>query len=287
MKTRPGGGLLLVLLLTLGSSIAPASWLGWTADVADVVRAPIMPVSRVGTSLASWLRPPRDLEGRPVDEAEIDQLRRDRDRFEQLWQAQRVRADGFARQLRQLEGLPEAALRSPRPPLVVEADITGRDPSDPRSPIELRMPRDGGERLAVGDVAVWNGQRVLGRLSHVSPVRLMVLPLSNPESGPIEVVPADASAGTYLPRMLLRQEGRGLLVADIDRRVVLEPGARLVLADHRWPAWSQGLEIAVVIGIESLDEAPLRQRIIARPAVDAPAVSRVSVLSASKEDEGP
>ena len=287
MKTRPGGGLLLVLLLTIGSSIAPASWLGWTADVADVVRAPIMPVSRFGTSLASWLRPPRDLEGRPVDEAEIDQLRRDRDRFEQLWQAQRVRADGFARQLRQLEGLPEAALRSPHPPLVVEADITGRDPSDVRSPIELRMPRDGGERLAVGDVAVWNGQRVLGRISHVSPVRLMVLPLSNPESGPIEVVPADASAGTYLPRMLLRQEGRGLLAADIDRRVVLEPGTRLVLADHRWPAWAQGLEVAVVVGIEALDDAPLRQRIIARPAVDAPAVSRVSILSASELDEAP
>jgi len=287
MKTRPGGGLLLVLLLTIGSSIAPASWLGWTADVADVVRAPIMPVSRFGTSLASWLRPPRDLEGRPVDEAEIDQLRQDRDRFEQLWQAQRVRADGFARQLRQLQGLPEAALRSPYPPLVVEADITGRDPSDARSPIELRMPRDGGERLAVGDVAVWNGQRVLGRLSHVSPMRLMVLPLSNPESGPIEVVPADASAGTYLPRMLLRQEGRGLLAADIDRRVVLEPGTRLVLADHRWPLWAQGLEVAVVVGIEALDDAPLRQRIIARPAVDAPAVSRVSVLSASEQDEAP
>jgi hypothetical protein len=246
-----------------------------------------MPVSRFGTSLASWLRPPRDLEGRPVDEAEIDQLRQDRDRFEQLWQAQRVRADGFARQLRQLQGLPEAALRSPYPPLVVEADITGRDPSDARSPIELRMPRDGGERLAVGDVAVWNGQRVLGRLSHVSPMRLMVLPLSNPESGPIEVVPADASAGTYLPRMLLRQEGRGLLAADIDRRVVLEPGTRLVLADHRWPLWAQGLEVAVVVGIEALDDAPLRQRIIARPAVDAPAVSRVSVLSASEQDEAP
>lgn len=287
MKTRPGGGLLLVLLLTIGSSIAPASWLGWTADVADVVRAPIMPVSRFGTSLASWLRPPRDLEGRPVNEAEIDQLRRDRDRFEQLWQSQRVRADGFARQLRQLEGLPDAALRSPHPPLVVEADITGRDPSDPRSPIELRMPRDGGERLAVGDVAVWNGQQVLGRLSHVSPVRLMVLPLSNPESGPIEVVPAHTSAGTYMPRMLLRQEGRGLLVADIDRRVVLEPGARLVLADHRWPAWAQGLGIAIVVDIEALDEAPLRQRIIARPAVDAPAVSRVSLLSASKQGEVP
>jgi hypothetical protein len=87
--------------------------------------------------------------------------------------------------------------------------------------------------------------------------------------------------------MLLRQEGRGLLVADIDRRVVLEPGARLVLADHRWPAWAQGLGIAIVVGIEALDEAPLRQRIIARPAVDAPAVSRVSLLSASKQGEVP
>jgi hypothetical protein len=87
--------------------------------------------------------------------------------------------------------------------------------------------------------------------------------------------------------MLLRQEGRGLLAADIDRRVVLEPGTRLVLADHRWPAWAQGLEVAVVVGIEALDDAPIRQRIISRPAVDAPAVSRVSVLSASEQDEAP
>jgi hypothetical protein len=283
MKSRPGGGLLLVVVLTLGSSVAPASWLGWTADVADVVRAPIMPVSRFGTSIASWLRPPRDLEGRPVNEVEIDQLRQDRNRFEQLWQAQRVRADDFARQLRQLEGLPADALRSAHPPLVIAADITGRDPSDPRSPIELRMPRDGGDRLAVGDVAVWGGHYVLGRLSHVSPMRLMVLPLSNPESGPIEVVPATVQDTTSLPRMLLRQEGRGLLAADIDRRVVIEPGMRLVLADHRWPAWAQGMDVAVVVRIESLDEAPLRQRIIARPAVDAPAVSRVVVLSANGE----
>ncbi|MDP7028750.1 MAG: hypothetical protein QF733_00845 [Phycisphaerales bacterium] len=282
MTGRAGGGFLLVLALTVGSSVAPASWISWTGDVADVVRAPIMPISRIGVSVASWLRPPRDVTGRPVDEMEIDQLRRDRDRFEQMWQAQRVRADDLARRLRQLEGLPEDALRSPHRPLVVEAEVTGRSPADPRSPIELRMPREGGERLEVGDIAVWNGHRVLGRLSHVAPLRLMVLPISNPESGPIEVVSASAS-GERLPRMLLRQEGRGMLVADVDKRFALEPGTRLLLADARWPAWAYGMEVAVVESIHPLDEAPLRQRVTARPAVDGPAVARVVVLSADPE----
>ncbi len=281
MIGRAGGGFLLILALTIGSSVAPAPWIAWTGDVADVVRAPIMPISRVGVSVASWLRPPRDVTGRPLAEVEIDRLRKDRDRFEQLWQAQRVRADDLARRLRQLENLPESALRSPHSPLVVEADVTGRGPADPRSPIELRMPRDGGTRLEVGDIAVWNGHRILGRLSHVSPLRLMVLPISNPESGPIEVVPASAQ-GDRLPRMLLRQEGQGMLVADVDRRLNLEPGTRLLLADHRWPAWAFGMEVAVVEASHRLDDAPLRQRVVARPAVDGPAVARVVVLSAEE-----
>ncbi len=283
MKRATGGGFLLVVLLTASAAVAPVSWLGWTRDVADVVRAPIMPVSRAGTAIASWLRPPRDEGGRPVKEAEIDQLRRDRDRFEQLWEAQRVRADDMARRLRQLEGLPEDAYRSPHPPLVVDADVTGRDPSDPRSPIELRAPQRGADRLAVGDIAIWNGQQLVGRLSHVSPVRLLVLPLSNPESGPIEVMLAGEGTGAPPRRLLLRQHGAGVLTADIDRRTPIKPGVRLLLADSRWPAWSHGLEVAVVERLEAIDAAPLRQRLVARPAVDVPAVSQVSILTAVEE----
>ncbi|MDP7070153.1 MAG: hypothetical protein QF561_02265 [Phycisphaerales bacterium] len=284
MRRGTGGGFLLVVGLTTALAVAPASWLGWTRDVADVVRAPIMPVSRAGTAIASWLRPPRDAVGRPVQEEEIDQLRRDRDRFEQLWEAQRVRADAMARRLRQLEGLPADAYRSPHPPLVVDADVTGRDPSDPRSPIELRAPERGGDRLAVGDIAIWNGQQLLGRLSHVSPVRLLVLPLSNPESGPIEVVLAGDTEDAPVQRLLLRQHRTGVLTADVDRRTPIEPGARLLLADSRWPAWSHGMEVAVVERLEAIDAAPLRQRLVARPSVDVPAVSHVSILTAVQED---
>jgi hypothetical protein len=287
MKSQRGGGFLLVVLLTMGAAMAPTPWLGWTADVADVVRAPIMPLSRLGTSIASWLRPPRDVSGRPVGEAEIEQLREDRNRFEQLWQAQRVRADDLAHRLRQLEGLPEAAYRSPHRPIVVDAKVTGRDPRDPRSPIEMRTPRVGGDRLHVGDIVVWGGHRLLGRISHVSGVRLIVLPLSNPESGPIEVALAGGDATADLHRLLLRQSGSGHLVADIDRRIPVEPGATLVLADARWPAWAMGLEVATVERVETIDAAPLRKRLIARPAVDAPAVSQVAILSGRNEAATP
>jgi len=285
MSRRVGGSWILVVLATIASSVAPADWLLWTKDLADVVRAPVMPVSRLGTSIASWLRPPLDLEGRPVSEQEIGQLREDRDRFEYLWQSQRLRADDLARRLRQLQGLPDSVYRGAHPPLVADALITGRDPSDPRSPIELRVPDEGADRIQIGDIVVWNGSGLIGRLSHVSSVRLVVLPLSNPEAGPLEVALADNAEGDRLIyRMLLRQQDDGSLSADIDRRVPVEAGDRLVLADSRWPAWSQGLDVAVIQDVTTIDEAPLRHRLIARPAVDAPSVARVAILSAAESD---
>jgi hypothetical protein len=286
-KSQLGGGFGFVVVVVVAVSLAPASWIGWTGDVADVVRAPIMPLSRAGTSIASWLRPPRDITGRPVGEAEIEQLRQDRNRFEQLWQAQRVRADDLAQRLRHLEGLPETAYRSPHRPKVVDASVTGRDPRDARSPIELRMPQEGAEQLQVGDIAVWGGHQLLGRISHVSPVRLIVLPLSNPEAGPIEVAVGGAVEQGNLPRMVLRQTSGGKLTADIDRRVAITPGMTLVLADSRWPAWSHGLEVGLVERVETIDEAPLRQRVVVRPVVDAPAVSKVAILSGSTSDDAP
>ena len=116
---------------------------------------------------------------------------------------------------------------------------------------------------------------------------MMVLPLSNPEAGPIEVAMGGTRSGDAVPRMLLRQSASGHLIADIDRRIPVEPGATLVLADARWPAWAHGLEVATVERVESIDEAPLRQRLLARPAVDAPAVSQVAILSgAQARDSG-
>ncbi len=280
MRTRTGPAFLLVLLLTASAACAPANWLGWVDDLADVVRAPVMPLSRAGTSLASWLRPPRDPSGRPVADAELGQLRDDRDRFEQLWQQQRLRADELAGQLRQLQLLPDTALLGSNLPLVLATEVTGRDPRDARSPIELRVPREGINRLAVGDVVVWDGHVVVGRLADVSSVRAIVLPVANAETLPIEVAVAAGNVqGGDVIRLLLRQQGDGTLTADVDRRRDVHPGQRLVLADSRWPSWAHGLDIAVVQGLEDIDEAPLRQRVVARAAADAPAVSRVTVLS--------
>ncbi|MBT5583113.1 MAG: hypothetical protein HOJ54_03810 [Phycisphaerae bacterium] len=61
----------------------------------------------------------------------------------------------------------------------------------------------------------------------------------------------------------------------------------LVLADARWPAWSHGLEVGLVERVEAIDEAPLRQRVVARPVVDAPAVSQVAILSGSTAEDAP
>lgn len=285
MTHRSVPGFSLILLLTVLAVCAPAHWLTWVDDAADVVRAPIMPLSRAGTALASWLRPPKDPSGRPVEDAELGQLRADRDRYEQLWQQQRLRADALADQLRALQALPSSALRGVNTPLVVATEVTGRDPRDARSPIELRVPREGLERLAVGDVVVWDGHIVVGRLADVSAVRAIVLPIANGETPPIEVAVAADADDPQQPvfRMLLRQQRDGTFSADIDRRRSVLPGQRLILADPRWPAWAQGMDIAVVDHLADIDDAPLRRRVVARTAADAPAISLVTILSA---DEG-
>jgi hypothetical protein len=44
------------------------------------------------------------------------------------------------------------------------------------------------------------------------------------------------------------------------------------------------MEVAVVERLEAIDAAPLRQRLVARPSVDVPAVSHVSILTAVQGD---
>ncbi len=267
------------------AALLPPAATRWTADVADVLRVGQMPFARIGVALNAWLRPWRDAQGVPIDPATLEAVRRERDQLEQLFRQERIRADELAARVRLLESLPDSALRAPVPPTTLSRAVTGRAVRDATARIELQPPELDGVRVQDGDVVIASDRRLVGRLEQANDLRLLVRPVAHPDTGPIEVALVRGARELHRPltRLLLQQDGRGWLIAYVDRRVDLQPGDRLMLTDPGWPGRVQGLAVAVITALEPIDEAPLRQRVIAEPAAPPQSVVQVAVVTAAEE----
>jgi hypothetical protein len=277
-----------VLAATVLASVLPTTWLHWTRDLSDVIRLPITPVAHAGNRLAGWLRPVDSGDG--MNEADLrvhlEVLEQDRDRFQRLYRAQRLRSQELAAQLRLLQDLPEGLLRAARPPVILPTDVTARDPGDVVSMVEVKLTPDIEDRVVVGDVATWLNERLVGRVAHRSSFRVTILPLTHPDTGPIQGVVLDAAqeaTGAPPARVLLKPLGDGLLAAEVDHRLGTSIGADVVLADPTWPIWAQALHVGSVISVEQIDEAPLRDLIIVQPAVQLHELPHVVLLARDEE----
>lgn len=271
------------MLGTALCSVLPPSASTWAADVADVLRVPQMPFARLGVMLDDWLRPHVDQFGQQVDQQTLETLRRERDTLELLFRQERIRADELASRVRLLESLPDSALRAAIPPTTMTRAVTGRATRDATARIELQPPDSGAHRVRPGDVVVVANRLLVGRLERTGSLRLLVRPVAHPDTGPVEVAIQRAveTVGTPLERVLLQQDGLGGFFADVDRRVDVKIGDRLMLTDPGWPHRVQGLIVADVIALEPIDEAPLRQRVRAVPAAPPQSVVQVAVVSAA------
>lgn len=277
-----------VLVLTGLVALLPTAWLHWTRDLSDVLRLPITPVAHMGNQLAGMLRPVASNDG--MNEADLREqlqlLEVDRDRYQRLFRAQRLRSQELASQLRLLQDLPEALVRSPRPPIILATDVTARDPGDVVSAVEVQISPEIDQRVVVGDVATWLNERLVGRVAHRSRFRVTILPLTHPDTGVIQAVvldPARESTGAPPARVLLKPLGDGQFAAEIDHRLGTTPGSDVVLADPTWPTWAQALHVGRVESVRQLDEAPLRDLLIIRPGVQLHELPHVVLLA--RDDE--
>ncbi|MBG84078.1 MAG: hypothetical protein CMJ40_05970, partial [Phycisphaerae bacterium] len=90
MRIRSRHVLTVVLGLTLLVAVLPTRWLGWTSDMADIVRIPIMPVAGVGSRLAGAMRPV-NIDGNVIgDVADLRELESQRSRIERLLLAEQL-----------------------------------------------------------------------------------------------------------------------------------------------------------------------------------------------------
>ncbi len=268
--------------MTIFLSLVPASWLGWTSDLAALVRIPVTPISHIGIMFTSWVRPSLEPSDLPSDEKERNELAiAERDHYRQMYHAQMLRATELADQLRELQSLPETALRNPQPPVIIQVDVTGNRPSDVSGIIELKLIREASSRIRVGDIAIV-GRDIVGRISSVGMTRIGLMTKTNKEMRLTRaaIVPAHPSntRSPLLAEVILQSNGEAQMIAEVVATSGVKKGDLVQLDDSSWPLIGAGLTIGVVEDVMPLDEAPLRQRVIIVPRRIARNVSRVVVL---------
>lgn len=273
----------IVIGMTVVLSMLPASWLGWTADLADLVRIPVTPVSHIGMMFTNWIRPSVEPSDLPSDERERNELAiAERDHYRQLYHAQMLRANDLADQLRTWQELPDFEYRNPTPPLILPIDLTGIRSSDLAGIVELKLVRGASSRILVGDIAIV-GRDIVGRISRVGLTRIELRPSSHKETGLIRaaVVTAhpDGEAGqTVLDEVLLESNDTGDFLAEALASSGIHVGDLVVLSDTTWPNLGIGLILGSVVDVQQLDQAPLRQLLTIAPRRRVRDVPRVVVL---------
>tara|TARA_B100000959_G_scaffold271033_1_gene318712 strand:+ start:2591 stop:3403 length:813 start_codon:yes stop_codon:yes gene_type:complete len=261
----------------------PANWLWWTRDLSDLSRIPVTPVSHIGMMMSGWIRPaaaPSDL---PSDtESRTELAESERDHYRQLYHAQMLRSTELADQLRELQLLPDSALRNPNPPVMLPIDITGIQPSDTTAIIELKLSSEYVDRIAEGDIAIV-GRDIVGRVIRVGLTRIEVQPSIHSDVGHIRVVIVPAHPGKEYgsplrAEALVRSDGAGGLHTDVPADSGVVTGDLVVLDDPSWPAVGLGLVLGVVTESGPMDAAPLRHWVSIVPRRQARDLVRLVVL---------
>ena len=272
--------------LTIAVSLLPASWLGWTKDISDLVRVPVTPLSHVGIVLTGWMRPAAEPSDLPTDQDERNALAiAEREHYRQLYHAQLLRSTELADILRELQQLPDSALRNPLPPVSVSIDITGINPHDPSAPVELKLARGVSERIKEGDLAIV-GRDVVGRVTDVGLTRVSLLPTTHLSHGHVRttIVPAHPQSGRspILATVLAYADGKPFLYAECASSLDVRIGDLVVIDDSNWSEHAKGLIVGKVAAISPIDEAPLRSSLKIVPRRKTRDVARVIVLGSAE-----
>jgi hypothetical protein len=105
------------------------------------------------------------------------------------------------------------------------------------------------------------------------------------------ILPADDPAAELAdaPRLQLVADGRGTLVGDLDRNLVVQADDVVRLSDPAWPDSAQGMMLGRVMSVEPKDLQPLLNQITVRPRFHPQRVASVTLkierLAAGEEGQ--
>ena len=265
----------------------PANWLGWTRDLSDLVRIPVTPISHVGMMLTGWIRPSIEPADLPTDiKDRTDLAVAERDHYRQLYHAQMLRSTELADQLRELQALPESALRNPQPPVALTINVTGNRPSHTTAIIEVKLSSEFSDRIQEGDIAIV-GRDIIGRVIRIGMTRIEVQPSTHADVGFIRaaIVPAHPGKEHGPPlraEVLIRGDQSGGLYAEVSAKIGVVVGDLVILDDPSWPVVGSGLVLGVVTSTSPMDAAPLRHAVRIAPRRQIRDLSRVVILGSGE-----
>lgn len=264
------------IFITLALSFTPERYLGWTSDFAEIIRVPTRPFSHLGIILGNWLRPPKYFDSDVPEEAKeyVDHLKLERDKFMQLYAAEQMEVASLRQTLEQLQRVP---FETRRPLRLLGASITAHSPTDRYGPVQLNR----GSRAGVspGDIALYNGVYLVGRVSDVSPFGSTLVPLTNVATGLmlVKITPPDTRDISELSIVQLQPIGDGTFSADVESGLDIQDGYEAILSDRTWPDAARSMVIGTVISIDPIDDQPLRNRIVIQTRFHVSELSRVTL----------
>ncbi len=274
----------LALLVTILLALAPRSLLGWTSDFAEIVRVPMRPFSHVGVRLGYWVRPP-DLEFIDVPEEArelVDHLLREVDSYKQLYAAEQMEVASLRHTLEQIQRVPpESRLRV----RLLGASITARTPADGFAPVQLN--RGSAYDVSIGTIALYEGVHLVGRISDLSSMGSTLLPLVHQNIGLMRAriaIPGLTEIEKF-PQVMLEAPGDGTFLTMVDEIEAIQIGDEVILDDPTWPAAARGMTIGFLTSIDSIDDQPLRKRVIITPRFQLYQLSRVTLKLELEETE--
>ena len=268
--------LIITSLVVLVLAFLPTRWLiPWTGDLGAIIALPLTPLGHAAGSALALVRP-ADEEPLP-DPDEVNRIIDERDAYRGRWHAARLQVEKLENELAQLQGARERGIGTdwtPRNAVVVRHQLGGGG-----GPLRLNL----GLRQGVteGTVAVVNGDRLVGRVAgDVAQLSSLLVPIGsiNTDSRHDFQARILPSGGEELGaddgvRIHLHSNGDGQLVGMIERepraRTTVRPGDEVRMGrDPAWPATAWAMLVGTVVSVESIDEQPLRQRVVVRRIVE-------------------
>ena len=264
-------------------------WLGlgpWPLVVASIVNVPVQPLSDFGVRLRNWLWLPGDpLAG---ESERVQFLADELEELRAITYAKQLTIEALQEEVRELQEARRLHQGTAQFGTVF-ARIISRSPD--RAGGMVRLNAGSRHGVTAGTVAVFRGGHMIGRVAgDVGGLSSWLIPITDPATGFVEVVilPAgelEPQMGKA-PRVLLRPDGTGGLVGDLDRSFEVSRGDIAVLSDPSWPLSGQGMKIGRLESVTASTAQPLLETVLVRPQFHAHRLGSVTLKIELADDAG-
>ncbi|MHC5115350.1 MAG: MreC domain-containing protein [Planctomycetota bacterium] len=271
------------IFITVAVSFLPAGWrLGWSSDLARIVRFPLRPFSDMANRMTG--------DSATEDLSDLERMQEEIEYLQHLLQRERMAVLELEEQLSAMRGVPRSVWTWAKS--AVFAYITARNPDSPYGIVELRLEPGSAVPVDESTIAIYRSVHLLGRLvDEGRPSVPSLQPIVNRSVGElrVRVFPRDDEEvrAENAPRIAVVPTGTGTFTGQIDRVYEVQEGDEVLLDDPSWPHTAQMLTIGDVESIEVYDQEPLRNTITVRPRYQVRELSSVMLIvqETSVDDE--